>query len=743
MLFWNKPVVTPLPLLDKPLDQSRLPSRFAQGRDLFAEPDSEDEAIGLLELEDNRNAGIRSPELHPVDSSQTGLGSLSTIKQDLDGLQHGDLPDLDLDQHLQYHTNARGDARYYTQTQLRPGSGFSVLDVEDGFGRGYRNATRFINSSVGAGHAGFAIKLNSSGRINNNMLGSGSGFVSDAFKTIDCASGTDPVADSLTDTLQLLEGSTKITVTGDSSADSVTFDVVEANIDHDALSNFVVNEHIDHSAVSIIAGTLLTGGGDLTSSRTLNVDEGSIDHGSIAGLSDDDHSIYPLLAGRSGGQGGTFYGGTGSGDDWNFQSTSHSTKGTFWIIDSDIKLGTNDLVDPVLTFVHDTADGVLTWDGSADQFQFSDDIVMAGTERIFFGDSNAWIYSVAPGEIQFANTSGASWTLSSVTTGIVGNVSLSTGSLSLSNDATTLRLGNSDDLTFGYDGGDAIMVVDAAGADDGHLRIRKGNDVSVATLTSFTDTLLVTHLDTTGSSRTMLVYNEFANTVADANFHTGFTSHAYHTGSAGLTKTTSTGGLSGIVAGARLKSDQTVAKAVGIWVQARIENTETGTITAAHNFYSEGIDAEDGTITNAYGYYGVAHLKDSGTLTNAYGIYLEEQTAAATINYEMFLAGAGEIFFRDSGIHIGSLSDGHLTLTADIRVDLTPTTIDQSSTSGAVPPLIIDQADISEEMLEFVTTIGTGNAIEAVGAKALTTTHFIKVTIPGGLTRYIPCGTIA
>jgi hypothetical protein len=69
--------------------------------------------------------------------------------------------------------------------------------------------------------------------------------------------------------------------------------------------------------------------------------------------------------------------------------------------------------------------------------------------------------------------------------------------------------------------------------------------------------------------------------------------------------------------------------------------------------------------------------------------------------------------------------------------------VDQNSTTAAIPVLYLDQADISEEMIEFNTTIGTGNAIEAVGAKALTTTHFIKVTLPGGLTRYIPCGTIA
>ena len=69
--------------------------------------------------------------------------------------------------------------------------------------------------------------------------------------------------------------------------------------------------------------------------------------------------------------------------------------------------------------------------------------------------------------------------------------------------------------------------------------------------------------------------------------------------------------------------------------------------------------------------------------------------------------------------------------------------VDQASTTAAIPVLTLDQADISEEMIEFVSTIGTGNAIEAAVAKTLTTTHFIKVTLPGSLTRYIPAGTIA
>ena len=47
---------------------------------------------------------------------------------------------------------------------------------------------------------------------------------------------------------------------------------------------------------------------------------GQIDHGSITGLSDDDHTQYALLAGRSGGQ--TLIGGTGTTDGLTFQTTS-------------------------------------------------------------------------------------------------------------------------------------------------------------------------------------------------------------------------------------------------------------------------------------------------------------------------------------------------------------------------------------------------------------------------------------
>ena len=42
--------------------------------------------------------------------------------------------------------------------------------------------------------------------------------------------------------------------------------------DHDALTNFVANEHIDHSSVTLTAGNGLSGGGDITASRSFALD---------------------------------------------------------------------------------------------------------------------------------------------------------------------------------------------------------------------------------------------------------------------------------------------------------------------------------------------------------------------------------------------------------------------------------------------------------------------------------------
>lgn len=49
----------------------------------------------------------------------------------------------------------------------------------------------------------------------------------------------------------------------------------EAAIDHDALTKFVSDEHVAHSGVTLTAGAGLTGGGDITASRSFAVGAGS------------------------------------------------------------------------------------------------------------------------------------------------------------------------------------------------------------------------------------------------------------------------------------------------------------------------------------------------------------------------------------------------------------------------------------------------------------------------------------
>ena len=113
-----------------------------------------------------------------------------------------------------------------------------------------------------------AININASGTITgggigevntaSNILGSGVGL----FKQ---KNGVD------LEFKRVNTGSNKVTITDNIGNDEVDIDIVEGNINHDNLNGFVTNEHIDHSTININAGTDLNGGGDITTSRTLNL----------------------------------------------------------------------------------------------------------------------------------------------------------------------------------------------------------------------------------------------------------------------------------------------------------------------------------------------------------------------------------------------------------------------------------------------------------------------------------------
>lgn len=111
----------------------------------------------------------------------------------------------------------------------------------------------------GAGQLQFADALSN---INNITAGGG--------LTVGYTPSTDPITGLTTRDARLdVVAGNGITVLEDEVF------VQENEVNHDGLLNFVADEHIDHSSVDITAGAGLTGGGDITQSRTLAVGAGT------------------------------------------------------------------------------------------------------------------------------------------------------------------------------------------------------------------------------------------------------------------------------------------------------------------------------------------------------------------------------------------------------------------------------------------------------------------------------------
>jgi hypothetical protein len=100
-------------------------------------------------------------------------------------------------------------------------------------------------------------------------------------------------------------GGTGITLTANST--TLAFALDSTTIDHDVLTNFVANEHIDHSGVTLTAGNGLTGGGDITTSRTFNVVGGTGITVNANNIEVNQSEIRGLLSATSSGDGSLSY----------------------------------------------------------------------------------------------------------------------------------------------------------------------------------------------------------------------------------------------------------------------------------------------------------------------------------------------------------------------------------------------------------------------------------------------------
>lgn len=143
-------------------------------------------------------------------------------------------------------------------------------------------------------------------------------------------------------TVRIPRGSSPVEIRQAIQRIAISYFDESSDVDHDATTNFEEDEHIDHTAVIITAGTGLTGGGDISSNMTISLSHlsienlsdpggdrilfwddsetackwlspdgttvaitdttlsivaGGVDHGSLGGLSDDDHTQYFLADG--------------------------------------------------------------------------------------------------------------------------------------------------------------------------------------------------------------------------------------------------------------------------------------------------------------------------------------------------------------------------------------------------------------------------------------------------------------
>jgi hypothetical protein len=134
----------------------------------------------------------------------------------------------------------------------------------------------------------------------------------------------------------------------DVSSVSTLFYIDDAGVEHSfglATSHDLLSAtHPDTTAGTVARGDLVVGQGATpkwvrlakgTANQVFMMDasavdalwraQSAIDHGSIGGLTDDDHTGYALLAGRASGQ--TLKGGTAASETLTLMSTNHATKG--------------------------------------------------------------------------------------------------------------------------------------------------------------------------------------------------------------------------------------------------------------------------------------------------------------------------------------------------------------------------------------------------------------------------------
>jgi len=410
----------------------------------------------------------------------------------------------------------------------------------------------------------------------------------------------------------------------------------------------------------------------------------------------------------------------------------------------------------------DSSDATITWDGTASLLDiagatnFEDDVTLEASATITqAGSAGSTVLTITAGDAVMSDGSLAITDGDNAKTLSVTNATITTGNtVEIVSDATTSG---------------SILYIDNGGAsldggyyincnDDGTSDFTVGEDgaVAITTAVNSTKALEITGIQTaedlvtltssgvTASDSSILLINSSGNSADGSNQIRIAPSGTPVEGSVGLEfvgagKVMQAMNIDGdsvdnsvvqLNGGGALASDKAVLKVSSDGALATGGNTlrveTTGTPTS-------------GAV---YAEFDFAGLTDTNENVGVHIDATSKKVQALKIDAAP-IAGSSILATSTGALAENKATAEFVSNVSACDADSSVVRIHQDHTTGVANVVHLVQDDVSEPFIGFESTVGEGNAIEEVGEKSLTTTHYIMVDIEGVGKRYIEVGTIA
>ena len=248
-------------------------------------PETYDNLGNETHLTDNKLVKAKGG-FHIVDSNISDTGTKVSISSDLDvigaissstinGIGNVTLYSSSVDSRII--TNANAAAGAFASASAYSASAAVVDNTQTANITTAQNSANGAFASASAYSASAAVVAQTNANAAAGAFASASAYSSSAYTSIS-ASNAEHTAFSASfaaNTITINGTAVKLggtLTTAQTLAGAIS---TSAQVDHNSTTNYVANKHIDHTAVSITAGSGISGGGDISATRTITLDTGS------------------------------------------------------------------------------------------------------------------------------------------------------------------------------------------------------------------------------------------------------------------------------------------------------------------------------------------------------------------------------------------------------------------------------------------------------------------------------------